>query len=46
VPGAAAAVRGIASLQKGEIAVRTIQEYHQDIHNKNPNIKEPNVKQG
>ena len=31
VPGAAAAVRGIASLQKGEIAVRTIQEYHQSI---------------
>ena len=31
VPGAAAAVRGIASLQKGEISVRTIQEYHGDI---------------
>jgi carbamoyl-phosphate synthase large subunit len=31
VPGAAAAVRGIASLKKGEIAVRTIQEYHGDI---------------
>ena len=29
VPGAAAAVRGIESLQKGEITVKTIQEYHQ-----------------
>jgi carbamoyl-phosphate synthase large subunit len=29
VPGAAAAVRGIESLKKGEITVKTIQEYHQ-----------------
>jgi carbamoyl-phosphate synthase large subunit len=31
VPGAAAAVRGIESLKKGEITVKTIQEYHQGI---------------
>ena len=30
VPGAAAAVRGIESLKKGEITVKTIQEYHQN----------------
>jgi hypothetical protein len=29
MPGAAAAVRGIESLQKGEITVKTIQEYNQ-----------------
>jgi carbamoyl-phosphate synthase large subunit len=29
MPGAAAAVHGIESLQKGEITVKTIQEYHQ-----------------
>ena len=31
VPGAAAAVRGIESLQKGEITVKTIQEYHKRV---------------
>jgi carbamoyl-phosphate synthase large subunit len=30
VPGAAAAVRGIESMKKGEITVKTIQEYHQN----------------
>jgi len=29
IPGAAAAVRGIASLKKGTLTVKTIQEYHQ-----------------
>ena len=32
VPGAAAAVRGIESLKKGDITVKTIQEYHRGIH--------------